>query len=203
MVKFCTSRICSLLSCRSFSWFWSHNTVKPGYTGFGYAVLYTFLSSYRRTQQNWAGIVCMRAGVSIPEFSLYRNIFCPAHTNFLCPVYPGWLYAVIRDSLSIQIKRDGPCHPLTDCNKSLPLHSSLTLTLTLAFNLYPYTVLGMKGAYYIGSTQPPQHICKNNKRAEDNCRGGSHRVAVHTVSPKYTTNRRIEQHEIGNNNNNK
>jgi hypothetical protein len=31
----------------------------------------------------------MRSGASIPEFSLYRNFSCPAHTNFLCPVYPG------------------------------------------------------------------------------------------------------------------
>jgi hypothetical protein len=31
----------------------------------------------------------MRAGINIPELSLYRIFFCPAHTNFLCPVYPG------------------------------------------------------------------------------------------------------------------
>ena len=61
-------------------------TVNSGYTGFGYTGLHIFLSLYRRTQQNRAGIICMRAGINIPEFSLYRIYFCPAHTNFLCPV---------------------------------------------------------------------------------------------------------------------
>jgi hypothetical protein len=37
--------------------------------------------------QNLTGIICMRARIYIPEFSLYRIFFCPTHTNFLSPVY--------------------------------------------------------------------------------------------------------------------
>ena len=51
------------------------STVEPGYTG-----LHTFFSLYRKSQQIRAGIICMRSGASIPEFSLYRNFSCPAHT---------------------------------------------------------------------------------------------------------------------------
>ena len=38
----------------------------------------------------------MRAGINIPELSLYRIFFCPAHTNFLCPVYPGLTVGTYR-----------------------------------------------------------------------------------------------------------
>jgi hypothetical protein len=30
----------------------------------------------------------MRAGINIPELSI-TIFFCPAHPNFLCPIYPG------------------------------------------------------------------------------------------------------------------
>ena len=75
-----------------------------------------FPSLYRRTQQNWAGIICMRARINIPEFSLYRIFFCPSHTNFLCPVYPGLTVFVrsARDSTR-EVRQRGKLNLVRNC----------------------------------------------------------------------------------------
>jgi hypothetical protein len=56
-------------------------TVEPDNTGLGYTGIHTILSLYRRTQHNWAGIICSR--IYIPEFSLYRIFFLSRPYKFL------------------------------------------------------------------------------------------------------------------------
>jgi hypothetical protein len=64
--------------------FTRQTTVQSGYTG----VIYTGLTKIPDTPQNFTEVICMRARIYIPEFSLYRIFFCPGHTKFFDPVYP-------------------------------------------------------------------------------------------------------------------